>query len=278
AKAVIDQGLLDTFLDQKERFGKENTRNKANRDSLVYVMYTSGSTGKPKGVMIENKSLVNYITDLSKLDGSKSSNTVLISNISFDASLRQFFLPLIWGNTIHVYDLLNNLKTLPLYIYNNNIGLLSGTPSILKEVLDLKESSKLFNKIKLLISGGEKLEETLISKINNILDSKALIVNAYGPTEYCVNASNAKIDGKDSLIHVGPPISNTQVYILDSDHNLLPKGVAGEICISGDGLARGYLNRPELTREKFVPHPFTKGQRLYKTGDLGRWLPDGNIE
>ncbi|MFN7096392.1 MAG: non-ribosomal peptide synthetase, partial [Gammaproteobacteria bacterium] len=245
-------------------------------DNLAYIIYTSGTTGKPKGVMIEHKSVASLITELlEKYQISNNEKFVLFANYVFDASVEQMNLALLSGNVLHI---LNNSQIKDVdyfqnYIFNQKITHLHVTPSFL-ENLDLLKLTGL----KRLISGAENLSEQLLNKCLCYIKK---VFNEYGPTETTVTSLVAF-----NSCNIGKPISNTQVYILDKYKNPLPIGAIGELFIGGLSLARGYLNLPTLTKERFVANPFqtveekkrTKNARLYKTGDLARYLSDGNIE
>jgi amino acid adenylation domain-containing protein/non-ribosomal peptide synthase protein (TIGR01720 family) len=258
--------------------------------SLAYVIYTSGTTGNPKGVMIEHKGVVNLKYDLTsryELD-SKNNNEVLLqfANYVFDASVEQIILSLLNGHTLVMLPHLLWLDKSRFYQYlnRNKVTYIEATPTFLEqfdfvEVLSLRR----------IVFGGEKLNKSCYDNIS--VPNNCKKINTYGPTEISITASvNHNIEGNN--LSIGNPISNAKCYVLDSNFQLLPIGAIGELYIGGMGLARGYLNRHELTRERFIVNPFQTEQekqdkrygasgrnaRLYKTGDLVRWLPDGNLE
>jgi amino acid adenylation domain-containing protein len=273
-KVVIDEELLGSFSREQERYGKDNPPPVSLQpSSLAYVMYTSGSTGKPKGVMIEHRSMLNYLLGF-QLKHRVDVDFLFTSNISFDASLKQIFIPLINGRKVHVYDLLRNLPSLPQYASGNKVKVLNATPGVINELLSLEDAANLFETLETIIIGGEAFDQALLKKLRSC-NPQLVIINAYGPTETCANSLTCELDVQVSL---GTPLPNTSVYLLDEYGKLVRAGVAGEICVGGDGLARGYLNNPELTAEKFVENPCRPGTRMYRTGDLGRWRPDGTIE
>ncbi|HKX86725.1 MAG TPA: amino acid adenylation domain-containing protein [Flavobacterium sp.] len=245
--------------------------------NLAYVIYTSGTTGKPKGVMIEHKSVVNLIQDLLvKYKIENSERFLLFSNYVFDASVEQLFLSLLSnGGSLFIIDkdsILDSTRFID-YVVENKITHLDATPSYLSSI----DPSK-FTLLKRVVFGAEYLSKDVFNKYKSIVPT---VINAYGPTETTVTA----LVSVNSYLLQKPTIQNTKVFILDSDYNPVPTGIIGELYIGGAGLARGYLNRPDLTQERFVTNPFAtqedlaKGyNRLYKTGDTVRWLPDGNIE
>ncbi|WP_161964298.1 non-ribosomal peptide synthetase [Chitinophaga flava] len=245
-------------------------------ERLAYVIYTSGSSGDPKGVMIEHGAVINSVQSLRTIFEMKEGERSLqFSSFSFDVSVFEVFTVIISGASLYIIS--EEEKKSPFlleqYIINNRIDVASIPPAYLR-LLEIKK----INTLKRLITGGESVTPEIVRSFC----SYGTYYNAYGPTESCIGVAIFKIDkGEDlqkSSVPIGKPISNMQLYIVDDYMNIVPTGVTGEICISGAGLARGYLNNPELTAEKFVPHPFKVGEKLYKTGDLGKWLKDGNIE
>ena len=245
--------------------------------SLVYIIYTSGSTGQPKGVMIEHRNVVNFITyQIDLFEVTPADNIVQFSTYTFDASISDIFMGILTGATLFVIDPQKMSFDVFLdYIKNNEISMLDLPPKFLN-ALDGKD----FGNLKILILGGEAPDAQVLRKYTK----KYRCFNTYGPTEATVGVTIFEIptDWSASFIPIGSPFSNVEIHILDGQFHQCPIGIAGELCISGAGLARGYLNNPTLTAEKFIPLPITigkkKGERLYKTGDLARWLPDGNIE
>lgn len=241
--------------------------------NLAYIIYTSGSTGMPKGVMVEHRNVVNLITYQSDYFGvNEDDNFLLFSNTSFDASVEQFYLALLNGATLYVVqksDLLD-IDGLQDILIDNKITHLHAVPSFLRALPCIPNSS-----LKRLVSGGDSFD----LKIAQEWGENVTIINEYGPTETTVTSIQSTID-TDSLntIVIGKPLGNTYCYILNKNNTPQPIGVVGDLYISGDGITRGYLNQPELTEEKFVPNLFREGEKMYKTGDLARWLPCGNIE
>ncbi|MBW1295660.1 amino acid adenylation domain-containing protein [Aquimarina litoralis] len=275
-KAVINNELLDDFRSQQHNYDVRLPKVALKPENLMYVIYTSGSTGRPKGVMVEHKSLVNYITNQSlEFDFNSTERVLLFSNPAFDASIEQLFLTLLNGASLiiiskeHIIDPSMFVKALKEY----DITHFHSTPTYLQHLNDLKSCEK----IRRIVSGGEACSKDLIMKMSSVSD----FYNKYGPTETTISSTLCKINKnqfKGNIVSIGSPIANTQIYILSEGFGLLPVGVVGEICISGEGLSRGYLNQPELTSTKFVENPYVSGKKIYKTGDLGRWLPDGTIE
>ncbi len=240
---------------------------------LAYVIYTSGSTGKPKGVMIEHKSAVNLLGWFSERINIKENNRVLqLTNVTFDVSVEEIFGTLLYSGTLFIpsKEIMLNRQALREYIANNKINVAQFVPVTLREFIANGEKIKDLNKI---ISGGDRLDNYLKDEI---LELGYNLYNNYGPTEATVDAMSNKCD--ESKVTLGKPVGNTRIYILNSKNKIQPIGALGEMCIAGSGLARGYLGNEELTNEKFVKNIVEGENRVYKTGDIGRWLPNGQVE
>ncbi|QOT01327.1 amino acid adenylation domain-containing protein [Brevibacterium sp. JNUCC-42] len=235
---------------------------------LAYVIYTSGSTGQPKGVMVEHRSLMNLSAWHVQYFGiTKADRSTKYAGVGFDASVWEVFPYLIAGATIYVIDQETRYDVEKLNQYVTDQGItISFLPTQFAEQFMQTDNPAL----RWLLIGGDKAQQTV--------NQKYQIVNNYGPTENTVVTTSYIVNPEDKKIPIGRPIANNQVYILNKENQLQPIGIPGELCISGDSLARGYLHRPELTSERFVANPFVPGERMYKTGDIARWLPDGNIE
>jgi amino acid adenylation domain-containing protein/non-ribosomal peptide synthase protein (TIGR01720 family) len=250
--------------------------------NIVYVIYTSGSTGKPKGVMVTNRSLVNLCYGLGAFFGDQSvRNTALITSLSFDISVNQIFPTLIFGKTLHVIPnyLKYDSRAVMKYAAEQKINLMDCVPSYLNSVLtEIDEAVQ--TELKYLLVGGEKVEHSLLQKVFAQLGDQTEVINIYGLTEITDINAFSRITAADlgQTITIGAPLQNTQIYITNDDGQLQPVGIAGELCIGGDGLSRGYRNRPDLTAEKFVVNPYVEGALMCRTGDIGRWLKDGRIE
>ncbi|WP_391204474.1 amino acid adenylation domain-containing protein [Psychrobacillus sp. L4] len=277
------------FLEVKDELQKKedssNLKKNNTSNNLAYVIYTSGTTGVPKGVMIEHKSVHNLVLALNKeiyYQYPEKLKVGLVAPFYFDGSVKQIFAALVNGHALYIADdeVRRDAEKLLKYYEKNKIDISDGTPAHLEVMSEFIGVDKEL-RIKHLLIGGDRLNNKLLEKLFKA--SKELkISNVYGPTECCVDSSIYLVNREETILMrntpIGKPISNTQVYIVDKNLKLMPIGIPGELCISGDGLARGYLNRPELTKEKFVDNPFKVGQKMYKTGDLAKWLPDGNIE
>jgi amino acid adenylation domain-containing protein/thioester reductase-like protein len=259
------------FLDDESiyKHSIENPETASGSDDLAYIIYTSGSTGKPKGVMIEHKSLINMCYwHIHLLGLTEDDNIFKNASFGFDASVLEIFPTLLAGAAVHIIP--EEIKFSP-YDINEYFELNKVTGGLFttqfgEQFMEMVDNHSL----RYLLVGGEKLRT--FKKLPYQLH------NCYGPTEYTVYATSFPVNQQYDNIPIGKPIANTQLYVVDKHNNLLPPGIPGELCIAGDGLARGYLNRPDLTEEKFIENPFKPGTKMYKTGDLVRWLKDGNVE
>ena len=248
-------------------------------EDLLYCIYTSGTTGKPKGVMIQNYNVVNYSMcsryDIMKYAyDNRLTKMVSVTNMIFDIFVTEIITTLLNGLTVYIanYDEQRELSSFEKLVTSNEIEILQTTPSRIKQMLMQGDCSNVLKSLKFIMLGGEYVSGDLVSKLKEYAD--VYVENVYGPSETTVWSSYYEY--KDGRNRIGRPISNTQIYIVNGN-SLCGVGVPGELCIAGDGLARGYLNRPELTAEKFVNNPYGEG-KMYHTGDLARWMPDGNIE
>jgi amino acid adenylation domain-containing protein len=261
---------------------EETTVSEATTANAAYVIYTSGSTGQPKGVIVEHKGLVNAVNWLREtLELSVSDRCLLKTPITFDAAGRELFPILMAGGTLVVAqaDGHRDSRYIAETIRDEDISILHCVPSFLRVLIEepaLDDAPALRS----IMCGGEALPSELVMRFHQ--RSEARLYNVYGPTETIIDSAYwlCEAGRADSIIAVGRPIPNAQIYIVDDLFRPVPIGVAGNLHIGGVGLARGYLNRPDLTAEKFIPNPFSAelGARLYKTGDVARYLFDGNIE
>ncbi|RUT36533.1 amino acid adenylation domain-containing protein [Paenibacillus zeisoli] len=243
---------------------------------LAYVIYTSGSTGQPKGVMVEHNGLLNLkVFFEQELGVTPADRIVQFASLSFDASVWEIFMALTTGATLVLAakeDLLNYRKFED-FMNEHHITVATLPPTYTVHLLPQRLQT-----LTKIITAGSATNYELIRRWKPYVR----YFNAYGPTEttICATIWEAELEGRDDSVPVpiGRPITNTSICILNRDLQLQPIGVVGEICVGGEGLARGYLGKEDLTREKFIQHPYQPGERLYRTGDLGRWLPDGTIE
>jgi amino acid adenylation domain-containing protein len=301
-----DEGLinLDTFWQENNSTSQnyQNPQSGVTTDNLAYLIYTSGSTGKPKGVLIPHRGLTNLTEDKIRVCDVDSDSCILqFFSFSFDASIPEIIMALASGAKLCLASLEDIIPGLPLLklLREKQVTHITITPSALS-ALPVEELPAL----KMVLVGGEAPSPELITKWSQ----GRKFINAYGPTEVTVNASMVECGNGHPITPVLRSSTNKQLYILDSNLQPLPVGVLGELHIAGVGLARGYLNRPDLTAEKFIPNPFNDktspppcghpspyqgegkfghpsplqgegmGVRLYKTGDLACYLPDGSIK
>jgi len=268
-----------------ELIADENTANPVcniTEDNLAYVIYTSGSTGKPKGAMNTHRGICNRLLWMQDAYQLTAADSVLQKTpFSFDVSVWEFFWSLIAGARLIVAQPEGHRDTnyLVNLILQQQITTLHFVPSMLRMFLEAEGLKKCRSLVRV-IASGEALPAQLQQRFFNRLDAQ--LHNLYGPTEAAVDVTFWQC--KDSLtnqktVPIGRPIANIQIYLLDKYFNSVAVGVAGEVYIGGVGVGRGYLNRPDLTAEKFIPNPFSQEtRRLYKTGDLARYLPNGEIE
>lgn len=267
-KVVIDHEMIQNFKSKKEQFETSIPKIRLQTSDVAYSIYTSGSTGKPKGVMIPHGSLMNYVTwRIDNYEHTANDVIAMYHSISFDASVEEIYPGILSGGTVHMLpdEVLVDPVKLNKYIHDHNITVMVMPAMIADRFFELEN-----NQIRLLISGGDKLK--------NFKKQSYEVYNHYGPTETTVTCLHHHVIEKKENTPIGKPVWNVSVYILDSHQNLQPTGVVGEICVSGKGVSLGYINNSKLTKEKFIQNPFDQNSKLYRTGDLGRRLPDGNIE
>jgi amino acid adenylation domain-containing protein len=245
-------------------------------DQNAYVMYTSGSTGKPKGVEVPHSALMNFLWSMRAEPGISASDKLLaVTTLSFDIAGLELFLPLIAGAEVVIAgrDTTRDGKALATLIDDAAITIMQATPTTWKLLLEAGWLGK--QNLKMLC-GGEELTRDLA---NELLPRGESLWNMYGPTETTIWSSTCRVTRAEGPVPIGRPIANTQLYVLDPNGQPTPIGVPGELYIAGDGLARGYFDRPELSAEKFVANPFSPvpNARMYRTGDMARYLPDGRL-
>lgn len=268
---------ISADLTNTDIFSNNNTENLSNiniPEDTAYVIYTSGSTGNPKGVSISHKNVNNFIATVSRKINFLG-NIVSVTTFCFDIFVLESLLPLQIGQTVVLAsdEEQNSPQKLNTLCMKYNVSMLQTTPS--KMSLLLYDTSLEFIKnLKVVMVGGEPFPSNLLELLKSIATAK--IYNMYGPTETTVWSTIKELSNTDTIT-IGKPIGNTQVYILDSDNNLVPIGVPGSLYIGGDGVSKGYLHKPELTSEKFINNPFIDNDVIYNTGDLARWTTDGEI-
>jgi amino acid adenylation domain-containing protein len=269
---------LDAEKEKIATHSKDNLTTPVNAKNLAYVIYTSGSTGKPKGVAIPHSAVVNFLKSMQHQPGITESDVLLaVTTISFDIAALELYLPLITGArlVLATREVASDGRLLKELINTVGVTVMQATPASWRILLAAQWNGSPQLKI---LCGGEGLTRDLAQRL---LERGCTVWNLYGPTETTIWSTVCKVEVSllsRALVPIGHPIANTQTYILDSCFQPVPVGVIGELYIGGVGVARGYLNRPELTTERFINSPFSVDNRLYKTGDLVRYLPDGNIE
>ncbi|TDD95786.1 polyketide synthase [Flavobacterium cellulosilyticum] len=247
------------------------------QDAVAYIIYTSGSTGKPKGVTVTHKNLVNFLFSMALEPGINEDDKLLsITTISFDIAGLELFLPLINGATVVFadYETTRDGQLLLNFLQNKEITILQATPTTWQMLIDSGWEDPLALKV---LCGGEAMPLNLARQLISRCDS---LWNMYGPTETTIWSAIKQIHADDTIITIGRPIANTQIYLLNEDGQAVAPGSIGEIVIGGDGVAQGYWKRPELTAEKFISDPFSKEHNaiLYRTGDLGKLLPNEEFQ
>jgi len=245
------------------------------KESLVYTIYTSGSTGVPKGVMIQHEALTNFLLSLKEILNPKPKFRLLsITTYSFDIFYLELFLPLISGGSVILANAeeSRDARLLQNLIIKYKPNLIQGTPSTWQMMLDSgwKDPGDLW-----VLSGGEALKESVKNALFQIGVKR--LWNLYGPTETTIWSTIEELHSEENVT-IGKPISNTEIFILGPQKELLPVGVVGGLHIGGLGLAKGYYKQEKFTSEKFINNPYKPGEKMYETGDMARWLPDGRIE
>lgn len=279
--------LAVIYLDREQKmintYSTDNLAIAIQPEDLAYVIYTSGSTGNPKGVAIEHSSLTNFLYSMQQRPGITDSDTLLaVTTISFDIAALEIYLPLIVGAKLVLASRRATIDAnqLSRQISKHQVTIMQATPITWKMLLANNWQGAKNLKV---LCGGEAMFPSLAEELAPLSQE---IWNLYGPTETTIWSAvyqyNCDLPTDCRTVPIGKAIANTQLYILDDQLQLVPPGTPGELYIGGAGLARGYLNRPDLTGERFIPNPFSPQQSktnlLYKTGDLAKCLPDGNLE
>jgi amino acid adenylation domain-containing protein len=272
---------LDKESEAVARQSEQNPCVPVSSDSLAYITYTSGSTGKPKGVSVVHRGVVRLVRQTNYADFGPAETFLQLAPLAFDASTFE-----IWGSLLNGARLVlmtarqTSLGELAHAIRRHRVTTLWLTAGLFHLMVD--HQLEALRSVRQLLAGGDVLS---VSQVEKFLTTSgdAKLINGYGPTENTTFTCCYAMTGPQEFISsvpVGRPVSNTEVYILDESYQPVGIGVAGELHIGGDGLARGYFNRSDLTAERFIPHPFSTepGERLYRSGDMARYLPDGNIE
>ncbi|MGI6168579.1 MAG: amino acid adenylation domain-containing protein [Christensenellales bacterium] len=246
--------------------------------NLAYVIYTSGSTGRPKGVMIEHRSIVQFAYSINELwDFSPGARMLCAGSISFDLSVMETIPALMFGAVLvfakeHEANMPHHMVKL---IEEQGVNLMMVTPGRMELLLSDPRGPSCLKHFRNVSLGGDVLPKALLERVQGC--TKARIMNFYGPTEITIAATCMDVT-EASIPNIGSPLFNVKAYILDAHKNPVPIGIPGELYIGGAGIARGYINKPDLNAERFVDNPIFPGEKLYRTGDLTRWYPRGEIE
>jgi amino acid adenylation domain-containing protein/non-ribosomal peptide synthase protein (TIGR01720 family) len=276
---------IDVQLDSIEA-SMQSIKKNTNPSDLAYIIYTSGTTGQPKGVMVEHCQIVSFALDNNFINYEKANVIAGVSNYSFDGSVFDLFFSLLNGKKLVIIDkdTLLDLSKLDDHFIKFKIDTVFITTALFNSLVQNK--SKCFESLQQVLFGGERCNLEIVNKFKSQYKTSSLI-HVYGPTENIVYSTYCELNdcNTDKIVPIGKQLSDKKLYVLSSNNMPVPIGIVGELYIGGAGLSRGYLNRPELTAERFVANPFATDSdkengytQLYKTGDLVRWLPDGNIE
>lgn len=270
------------FIDEFEQLtgDRSNLHITQTAGDLAYVIYTSGTTGKPKGILTTHLNVTTVVKNTSYIQITLDDTLLSLSNYAFDGFTFDLFGALLNGAALVIApgETILNMNKLTRLIERESISVFFTTTALFNLLVDA--GGTWMDGPRKVLFGGERASVKHVQKAFQAMGPGKLI-NVYGPTETTVFASFYQVEewiGENGSIPIGKPIHLTDIYILNNDHHLQPMGAAGELCISGKGVAVGYLNRPDLSKEKFIPHPFLHGQKLYRSGDLARFLPDGTIE
>lgn len=275
-----DARLEKIFLDDLSSFEGDSSNLDCitKPEDTAYVIYTSGSTGVPKGVMVTQQGLCNFVHAIPEvIDFSRGRVIISVTTICFDIFFLETILPFLRGMTVILAneDQQKIPSLLHLLLKRSKPDMIQTTPSLMQLLVEDPQCQDSFTSLSTILIGGEQFPHHLLTTLKKI--SPARLFNLYGPSETTIWSSIAELTGTEKIT-IGRPIANTQIYILDQSLNPVETGRIGEIFIGGDGVAKGYINNETLTAERFIPNPFIVGSRVYRTGDLGRWLPNGTIE
>lgn len=273
--------VIEEAIEESKSLDSTNVSISSSSEDPAYIMYTSGTTGKPKGVEVRQKGILRLVLNTNYVELGEQENILQYAPLAFDASTFEIWGSLLNGGVLTLMPAgMQSLDDLGQHIQDQNVTTAWLTSALFNMIVDHNVSY--LGNLRQLLVGGEALSVPHVLAAQKSLPSTQ-IINGYGPTENTTFTCCYRIpplSSESDLMPIGKPVANTQVYILDESRCLLPIGVVGEIYAAGDGVAIGYLNKPELTEKVFVDDPFSSrhGAKMYKTGDLGRYLPDGTIE
>lgn len=273
---------LDTDWEQLAGESNSNPLVTVTADNLAYVIYTSGSTGEPKGVEAIHRGVVRLVKETNYAELNEEEVFLQLAPLSFDASTFELWGALLNGARLVIFPPQTpSLEELAEALSRYGVTTLWLTAALFHQMMENQPET--LGQVRQLLAGGDVLSAPHVKRALRALEERCRLINGYGPTEnttFTCCHPMTKASELGASVSIGRPIANTQVYILDGQMQPVPVRVSGELYIGGDGLARGYLNRPDLTAEKFVPDPFNEaaGKRLYRTGDMVRYRPDGQIE
>nr|QEO74542.1 condensation domain-containing protein [uncultured bacterium] len=265
----------------------ENLPRAVAADNLGYAIYTSGSTGRPKGVMVMHRSLVNYVlTVAERLELRAGDRFLQFAPLSFDVSVEEIFTSLLTGATVVLRSEVSSTTNFSQLLEQERVTIFELPTAFWQEWLHEldKVGERLPECVRLVIVGGERAQPERLAMWNRVAGQRVSLIHVYGLTETTVTSLTYQMgretEEQNSRLPLGHPVANTQVYLLDEAGQPVPIGVSGELHVGGEGLARGYLRRADLTAERFIPNPYSeeRGARLYRTGDIGRYLADGSVE
>ena len=257
------------------QYPENNPPPQADPQHLVYVLFTSGSTGQPKAVEIEHRALVNFLRSMQREPGMTASDVlVALTPLSFDIAGLELYLPLLTGARVLLASRRQSMDGawLQRELDQGQVTVMQATPATWRMVLQSGWQGGRHVKA---LCGGESLPRELAQEL---LSRAGSVWNVYGPTETTIWSTLERVRSADRTVPIGRPIANTQVYVLDPNGEPVPVGIPGELYIGGMGVARGYRHAPQLTDERFIPNPFRSGERLYRTGDQVKWMPDGKLD
>nr|WP_303047190.1 non-ribosomal peptide synthetase [Bacillus pseudomycoides] len=274
------EGKVLTIKEALEERDSSNLGRTSGPEDLAYIVYTSGSTGKPKGNLTTHRNVIRTIINNGYLEVKETDRFLQLSNYAFDGSTFDIYASLLHGARLVLVpkEMVGDALRLSRLIQEEQVTISFMTTALFNTLVDVDlESLKGLRK---LLFGGEMVSVKHVRKALRAMGEDRLI-HVYGPTETTVFATACPVTESMINLHtvpIGKPISNTSAYVLSPSGQLQPEGIPGELSIGGDGVSHGYLNRPDLTEERFVENPFVPGDQIYKTGDLVRWMPDGNLE